>query len=78
MGLWEEMGPQEKQGTLVVEGQRRRGGPPEESLSLCMHGLSGDRLPLVQAMGGEAPFAWDMGDSCLCVGYRGLRTSCVS
>ena len=35
------LGLQNKQGTIVVEGERRRDGLPQESLFLCTQGLSG-------------------------------------
>ena len=42
------LGLQEKQGTIVGEGERIRGRWPQEYLSLCMRGLSEGRAPLVQ------------------------------
>ena len=44
------------------EGKRRRGGPPYESLSLHMQGLSEDRVSLAQATGGKKPLARATGD----------------
>ena len=50
--------PQDKQGAIVGEGERRKGGPPQEYLSLHMLGLSGSKTPLVWAKGGRVPPAW--------------------
>ena len=49
------LGPQERQGAIVREHKRSRGGPPQKYLSLHMHGHSegrarGGKVPLVQAM----------------------------
>ena len=52
-----DLGPQEKQGTLVGEGK-----PPQEYLFLRMCRLSEGRVPLAQAMGGKVPLAWATGN----------------
>ena len=51
---------QEKQGVIVGEGERRRGGPLQEYLSLRRCGLLEG-----WAMGSEAPLVWAMGDGPL-------------
>ena len=65
--LGEGLGWQEKQGAIVGEGKRRRGGLPQQfpctrksSLRLSEGGA-----PLVQAMGGEKPFAQATGAQVL-------------
>ena len=55
-------GLQEKQGTTVGEGERRRDGPSSEYLSLCMHRLSESGVPLAQVTGGKRPLAQAMGN----------------
>ena len=57
-----DKGTQEKQGTIVGEGKRRRGGLLKEYLSLCMHGLSEGGVPLAQAAGVKSPLVLAMGD----------------
>ena len=52
-------------------GQEVGGGPPLESLSLHMCGLSEDGVPLVQATGGKKPLSWAMGDWVLLVQAMG-------
>ena len=62
------LGPQEKQGTTVGEGDEE-----EETaigIFLCTHAcsrLSEGGVPRVQAMGGEKPLAWAMGDWAILV-----------
>ena len=77
------LGLQEKQGAIVGEGEKRRGRLPHNSFSLHTHTwtlwcrlqverslaqATGDRVPLVQAMGGWAPLVWAKGS-------RGLSTT---
>ena len=41
------LGPLEKQGSIVEEGERRKDGPQKKSLSLCMCRLSEGGAPLM-------------------------------
>ena len=56
------LGLQEKQGATVGEAERRRGGQPQESHSLCMHRSSECEEALVQATAGERPLPQSMGN----------------
>ena len=54
-------GPQEKQDAIVGEGKKRRGGLPQEYLSLNMgrlseSGATGSKAPLTRAMGNRPLF----------------------
>ena len=62
------MGPQEKQGTIAREGKRRRGRPPEGSLSLHTKALRG------QSTSGTG-YRWQ---EATCSGYGGPGASCVA
>ena len=56
------LGPQEKQGTTVVVGVNGGRGQTAIGIFLCICGFSEGREPLVQALGGERPFAQATGD----------------
>ena len=60
--LGEGLGLQEKQGTVFGEGEKNRGGPPQESPYTCVHGLSEGRAALEQAVDGKKPLGCATGD----------------
>ena len=52
---------QQKRGIVFGEGKRRRDRPPQETLSLCTHGLSEAGASLPHVTGGETTLAWAIG-----------------
>ena len=73
----EGLGLQGKQGTTVGEGERRRGGPPQESPCTHAQRLSEGGAPLVQATSGKKPLAQATGVWVLLVQATGGQVPLV-
>ena len=61
-GTWKKIWVCRRRKVPLLGRGKEEGQITKESLCSLVCGLSEGRVPLVQAMGGEKPLAWAMGD----------------